>query len=72
VVGRDLMAEKLEELEVVAEVVEREMMRRLLGGLVVAVLVGLKAQNFWALWEEVEERVQAAEGAVRLELEMEC
>jgi hypothetical protein len=72
VVGRDLMAEKLEELEVVAEVVEREMMRRLLGGLVVAVLVGLKAQNFWALWEEVEERVQAAEGAVRLELETGC
>jgi hypothetical protein len=67
-----LMAEKLEELEVAEAVARREMKRRLLEGLVVAVLVGLKAQNFGALREEVEERVQAAEGAVRLELEMEC
>jgi hypothetical protein len=66
-----LMAEKLEELEGVEAAVRREMTRHLLEGLVVAVLVGLRAQNFGALQGEVEERVQAAEGVVRLELETE-
>lgn len=65
---RNSMVETLEEREVV---VIQEMMRRWFSGLVEVVLVGLKAQSFWALREEVEERVQAAAKEVPLVLEME-